>query len=414
MVTQASKAANVADRFKALLPRCKWLESEALMTELGSAEGTEGLQERLKSHDPSTQYVFVLAAQVASGGTSCQHMTSSASSPSMPDTGPCRFVMDHGRERVDRMPGFNYGGSLRPHRVTPDRGHLLPESIKRPDYFLTGQPRAEAEHPARNNPPLLTPEQIKRMRHACIVGREILDAAHRVVRPGVTTDEIDRVVHDAHIEAGAYPAPLHYHDFPKSVCTSVNEVVCHGIPDLRELQDGDIVNVDVSPIVDGVHSDLNETFCVGNNVPQKTKELVKATHDALFRAIDMCKPGTLYRDLGGAITKHVNAAGFAVDKTYCGHGIGECFHCAPNIPHYAGNKAKFVMKPGHCFTIEPMINTGTWKDTHWMDGWTAVTKDGLPSAQFEHTLLVNETGVEVLTARLPTSPPLWWEVDGAQ
>ena len=190
---------------------------------------------------------------------------------------------------------------------------------------------------------------------------------------------------------------------------------------------------------------------VGNNVSKEKKDLVKATHDSLFKAIGMCKPGTFYRDIGGVITKHINGNGFAVDRTYCGHGIGEWFHCAPNIPHYAGNKvrrriygvvaalpkrrcrcrcpsrvltaspcgvrawlqAKFTMKPGHIFTIEPMVNMGSWKDTHWLDGWTAVTKDGLPSAQFEHTLLITESGVDILTARLPTSPPLWWEVEAA-
>ena len=233
MVTQAGKATNAADRFKPLLSRCKWMEQSALTSALASATGTEGLQEALRSYDPGTQYVVVLAAQLASGGVAAKYHTGRAT-PSAEDFGPCKFVMDHGRERVDRMPGFNYAGSLRPHRVTPDRP--LPEGILRPDYFFTGQPRAEAEHPARDNPPLLSPAQVVRMRRACVLGREILDAAHRAVRPGVTTDELDRVVHEAHVEAGAYPAPLHYHDFPKSVCTSVNEVVCHGIPDLRELQ----------------------------------------------------------------------------------------------------------------------------------------------------------------------------------
>ena len=160
----------------------------------------------------------------------------------------------------------------------------------------------------------------------------------------------------------------------------------------RLLQNPSCGNVDVSAILDGYHTDLNETFVVGTNVSKEKKALIKATHDSLFKAIDMCKPGTFYRDLGGVITKHINGAGFAVDRTYCGHGIGEWFHCAPNIPHYAGHKAKFTMKAGHIFTIEPMVNMGTWKDTHWLDGWTAVTKDGLPSAQFEHTLLVHETG----------------------
>lgn len=236
MVTQAGKASTAPERFKPLLSRCKWLAADAILGELGpDAAGTEGLLERLRAHEPSSQYVFVLAAQVASGGLCCKHHTGTGT-PGVADVGPCQFVMDHGRERVDRMPGFNYSGTLRPHRVTPDRGLTLPESILRPDYFFDGAPRAEARHPSRDNPPLLTPEVIERMRVACVLGREIVDAAHRVIRPGVTTDEIDRVVHEAHLEAGAYPAPLHYHDFPKSVCTSVNEVVCHGIPDLRELQ----------------------------------------------------------------------------------------------------------------------------------------------------------------------------------
>jgi methionyl aminopeptidase len=291
---------------------------------------------------------------------------------------------------------------------SPDRP--LPDHIPRPDYYTTGQAEAERRSDARETPPVLSEKAIQKMRAACKLGREILDAAHRIIRPGVTTDEIDRVVHEYTVDHGAYPAPLHYFDFPKSVCTSVNEVVCHGIPDMRELEEGDIVNVDVSAILDGYHSDLNETFVVGS-VSSAKKALVKATHDSLMACIKECKPGVFYRDMGGIITKFVNAQGFQVDKTYCGHGIGAFFHCAPNIPHYAGNKAKFVMKPGHCFTIEPMINMGSWKDTHWPDGWTAVTKDGLPSAQFEHTLLVNESGVEILTARLPTSPPLWWEVD---
>jgi len=316
-------------------------------------------------------------------------------------------VLDHGRERTHKMPGFNYNGSIKPARVGPDRP--VPESIPKPDYYATGQPRAERESEARNTPPVLTEKQVKKMRKVCRLGREIVDEAHRIIKPGVTTDEVDRVVHEYTIEHGAYPAPLHYFDFPKSVCTSVNEVVCHGIPDLRELEDGDLVNVDVSAILDGWHSDLNETFCVGTNVSQKKKDLIKATHDSLMKAMDMCKPGVFYRDLGPVITKHITGAGFSVDKTYCGHGIGEFFHCSPNIPHYAGNKAKFTMKVGHCFTIEPMINMGSWKDTHWPDCWTAVTKDGLPSAQFEHTMVVTENGIENMTKRLPSSPPLWWE-----
>uniref|UniRef100_A0A7S4F4U4 Methionine aminopeptidase n=1 Tax=Chrysotila carterae TaxID=13221 RepID=A0A7S4F4U4_CHRCT len=407
-VSDASKAQESKDRFKVLLSRAKWTPQESLLEDLGGCGGTKGLKERIESMDVDREYVVVVVGELGPDELYCVH-DCLRGVPSVPDIGPWLYVLDHGAERSRSRPGFSYA-ALKPFRVAPDLP--VPPHINKPDYYETGDPRAERTSVAKDVPPVLTFEQSERMRRACRVGREILDAAHRIVKVGVTTDEIDRVVHDVTIEAGAYPAPLHYHNFPKSVCTSVNEVVCHGIPDLRELQDGDIVNVDVSAVVDGMHADLNETFTVGNVADDK-KALVKATYDSLFKAIAMCKPGAFYRDIGGVISKHVNGCGFQVDKTYCGHGIGEYFHCAPNVPHYANNKAKFSMKPGHCFTIEPMINAGGWKDTHWPDGWTAVTRDGKPSAQFEHTLLVNETGVEILTARLPTSPPLWWEKQAA-
>ncbi|KIZ01205.1 methionyl aminopeptidase [Monoraphidium neglectum] len=218
-------------------------------------------------------------------------------------------------------------------------------------------------------------------------------------------------VHEAMVEAGAYPSPLNYYNFPKSVCTSINEVICHGIPDQRELQDGDIVNVDVTAFIGGWHGDLNETFCVGK-VDDVSKSLIKVTHDAMMQAIAACKPGVRFRDMGDIISRHVNNNGFSVVKTYCGHGIGDLFHCAPNIPHYAHNKAVGVMKEGMVFTIEPMVNVGTWRDAMWPDGWTAVTADGKRSAQFEHQIVITATGADILTKRLPTSPPLWWE-DGA-
>jgi methionyl aminopeptidase len=194
--------------------------------------------------------------------------------------------------------------------------------------------------------------------------------------------------------------------------SSVNEVICHGIPDTRLLEDGDIVNVDVSVYKGGFHGDLNETFCVGN-VDQKSKDLIKTTHDALMRAVDAVKPGSLFRDFGEIITKTTGPAGFSVVRSYCGHGIDSVFHTIPNIPHYARNKAVGTCKPGMVFSIEPMINMGTWKDVTWPDDWTSVTTDGKRSAQFEHTLLVTEKGVEVLTARTKDSPPLWWEAEAA-
>jgi len=409
MVTMKGTASSTAARLKPVSSRCKWVPAdEFLEATKNIRHGIEGLKERMDSYEVHREYVAVVIIELPTGELTCQH-TTGRGVPNVEDRGPWEFVLDHGKERASARPSFNYNGSITPQRVSPDRP--VPDHIPKPDYYASGIPTAEREADARSTPPVLNEKQIKKMRKACRLGREIVDEVHRMIKPGITTDEIDRVVHDFTIENGAYPAPLHYFNFPKSVCTSVNEVVCHGIPDLYELQDGDIVNIDVSPILDGWHADLNETLLVGNNVSQEKKNLVKAAHDALMKAMGVCKPGVFYRDLGAVITKHVNGCGFSVDKTYCGHGVGEYFHCAPNIPHYAGNKAKFTMKVGHCFTIEPMINMGTWKDTHWPDCWTAVTKDGLPSAQFEHTMVVTEGGVENLTQRLSTSPPLWWEVE---
>jgi len=242
------------------------------------------------------------------------------------------------------------------------------------------------------------------------MGREVLDVAGKAVRAGVTTDEIDRIVHEACIERQCYPSPLNYYQFPKSVCTSVNEVICHGIPDYRELEDGDIVNLDVTTFNSGgFHGDLNETFFVGN-MDEEGQKLVQTAFECLAKALEKVKPGTLYRDLGTIIHKHAVANGCSVVKTYCGHGIGSLFHTAPNVPHYHKNKAKGIMKKGHVFTVEPMINLGTSGDKTWDDNWTAVTRDGKRSAQFEHTVLVTDTGCEILTAR-NNEPVMTWNAD---
>ena len=235
-----------------------------------------------------------------------------------------------------------------------------------------------------------------------------MDIAGNAVRAGITCDEIDRIVHEATIERGAYPSPLNYYKFPKSVCTSVNEVICHGIPDYRELVNGDIVNIDVSVYKDGFHGDLNETFMVGS-VDEASYNLVKCAYDALTAAVALVRPGTLYRDLGDTIHHVTKTAKCSVVTTYCGHGIGRLFHTSPNVPHYANNKAKGTMQVGHIFTIEPMINMGGYKDVLWPDEWTAVTADGSRSAQFEHTMIVTETGCELLTGRIgePTDRLVW-------
>ena len=188
----------------------------------------------------------------------------------------------------------------------------------------------------------------------------------------------------------------------------MNEVICHGIPDARPLQDGDIVNVDISVFHRGFHGDLNETYCVGA-VDADSKALIRVTYDAMMLAIAHVKPGVFCRDFGDLITRHCNKHHLQVVKAYCGHGINRLFHTTPSIPHYARNKAVGVLRPGMTFTIEPMVNMGTWKEVTWPDKWTSATLDGRRSAQFEHTVLVTETGVEILTARTKDSPPLWWE-----
>ncbi|KAI7627360.1 methionine aminopeptidase 1A, partial [Hortaea werneckii] len=219
-------------------------------------------------------------------------------------------------------------------------------------------------------------------------------------------DHIDKVVHAACMERDSYPSPLNYCHFPKSVCTSPNEVICHGIPDHRPLQDGDILNLDISLYHGGFHSDLNETYYVGDSSAKNADNVrvVEAARDCLDEAIKTIKPGTLFRSFGDVIEKVARSRGCSVVKTYCGHGVNNLFHCAPNIPHYAKNKAVGECKPGMTFTIEPMISLGSHKDKTWPDDWTSVTTDGSRTAQFEHTILVTETGYEILTARLEDSP----------
>lgn len=199
---------------------------------------------------------------------------------------------------------------------------------------------------------------------------------------------------------------MNYVNFPKSICTSINEVICHGIPDQRKLVDGDIINLDITLYHGGFHGDLNETYYVGDKAKANpdTVRVVETSRDCLDEAIKLVKPGMLFRDPGNVIEKLAKQRNCSVVRTYIGHGINQLFHCNPNVPHYAKNKAVGVAKPGMCFTIEPMINLGTYKDTTWPDKWTSTTSDGKMSAQFEHTLLVTEGGVEVLTARFPDSP----------
>lgn len=281
----------------------------------------------------------------------------------------------------------------------------VPEHIERPDYAEKGIPISEQQVRSEREIPFYSDEELLKIRYSSLLVRQCLDMVNNMIRPGLTTEEIDIAVHEFCIERNAYPSPLNYYNFPKSVCTSVNEVICHGIPDSRPLENGDICNVDVSIYYEGFHGDANETYLVGE-VSEASKQLVRTTYEGFMEAIESCRPNLKYREIGNVISRYVEGRGYSVVKSYTGHGVGRMFHCAPSVPHYANNKVPGVMRPGHVFTIEPMINMGAWKDQLWQDKWTSVTQDGQRSAQFEHTLLLTETGVEVLTGRLPESPPL--------
>ena len=286
-------------------------------------------------------------------------------------------------------------GAISPMRYVPDH-------IVKPSYAADGRVDRWAESRVK------TPDVIERMRRACAAAAEILTLAGEMVRPGVTTDEIDVFVHDATIERGGYPSPLNYHGYPKSVCTSVNEIICHGIPDSRPLEDGDIVNLDVTAYIEGVHGDTNATFFVGN-VDEESRNLVRVTEECLWHGIEAVKPGRPLSDIGKAIENHAKKHRLGVVRSFIGHGIGEQFHTDVQVLHYYDERASMIMRPGMTFTIEPMITLGGWQ--HKMvfdDDWTAATADGKRTAQFEHTVLVTDDGVDVLTAPGSPSPTAPW------
>jgi len=277
---------------------------------------------------------------------------------------------------------------LQPGLISPMR--TVPADIPRPEYAETGNVTRRPEERIKDA------AFIKRMRRAGHAAAEVLDIGAAVIAPGVTTDEIDAVVHQAYIDRGGYPSTLNYRGYPKSLCTSVNEVICHGIPDDRPLRDGDIVNLDVTIWLDGVHGDTNATYCVGN-VDDASKRLIEVTRQCLDRGIAAVAPGRPFSDIGRAIETHAVANGYEVVRAFVGHGIGEQFHTDLQIPHYYEPRMTAIMEPGMVFTIEPMISMGTGQHKIWDDDWTAVTADGSRTAQFEHTIVVTGTGVEILT-----------------
>ncbi len=278
--------------------------------------------------------------------------------------------------------------ALVPGRVGPRRP--VPASIPRPEYVDRPGPAAYT------GSDVVAPDVVERIRVAARIAAQALEEVGRHVAPGVTTDELDRIGHEFLLDHHAYPSTLGYRGFPKSLCTSVNEVVCHGIPDSTVLEDGDIVNVDITAFTGGVHGDNNATFLVGD-VDEESRLLVERTQEALARAIKAVRPGREVNVIGRVIEKYAARFGYGVVRDYTGHGVGEAFHSGLVIPHYDAPHHDRVIEPGMVFTIEPMLNLGTPDWTTWDDGWTVVTADLRRSAQFEHTLLVTDTGAEILT-----------------
>ena len=254
--------------------------------------------------------------------------------------------------------------------------------------------RADAE---RRSIKLHGPEAFAAMRVAGKLAAETLDFITPHVKPGVTTGELDRLCHDFIVDHGAIPAPLNYKGFPKSICTSINHVVCHGIPGDKRLLDGDIINIDVTTIVDGWFGDTSRMFLVGERVNLKARRLVDVTWESMMKGIEVVKPGATLGDIGHAIQVHAEAQRFSVVRDFCGHGIGQIFHDAPSILHFGKPRQGLALREGMFFTIEPMVNAGRFEVKILADGWTAVTKDRSLSAQFEHTVGVTATGYEIFT-----------------
>jgi methionyl aminopeptidase len=279
--------------------------------------------------------------------------------------------------------------ALVPGTVGPRRA--VPATIPRPEYVDRPGPR---EYTGSD---VVAPDVVERIRVAARIAAQALAEVGRHAVPGITTDELDRIGHEFLLDHHAYPSTLGYRGFSKSLCTSVNEVICHGIPDSTVLQDGDIVNIDVTAYTGGVHGDNNATFLVGD-VDEESRLLVERTRESLERAITAVRPGREVNVIGRVIEKYAARFGYGVVRDYTGHGVGEAFHSGLVIPHYdAAPLYDRVIEPGMVFTIEPMLNLGTPEWTTWDDGWTVVTADLRRSAQFEHTLLVTDTGAEILT-----------------
>ena len=280
-------------------------------------------------------------------------------------------------------------GTLKPGKISPRRA--VPAHIDRPEYMYHSGPEVVTAGDIKS------PETIEKIRVAGRIAAQALQVVGEAVRPGVTTDELDRIGHEFIISHNAYPSCLGYMGFPKSLCTSINEVICHGIPDDRPLEDGDIVNVDITAYYDGVHGDTCAMFEVGN-VDEESHLLIERTRNAMMRGIKAVRPGREINVIGRVIESYAHRFDYGVVRDFTGHGVGEAFHSGLIVPHYDAAPAhNEVMEEGMVFTIEPMLNLGGIEWEQWDDDWTVVTKDRGRSAQFEHTIVVNEDGAEILT-----------------
>ena len=277
--------------------------------------------------------------------------------------------------------------TLRPGRISAKR--LVPSHIERPEYV-------GKKYPKIGEPNVKDADTIERMRVAGRIAARALVEVGEHVEPGITTDELDRIGHDFLVGQGAYPSTLGYRGYPKSLCSSLNEVICHGIPDDTVVNDGDIVNIDITAFIGGVHGDTNATFLAGD-VDEESRLLVERTREATMRGIKAVMPGRPLNVVGRVIESYAKRFGYGVVRDFTGHGIGTTFHSGLIVPHFDDPDASLVMEPGMTFTIEPMLTLGTIEYDMWPDKWTAVTRDRKRTAQFEHTVLVTPTGHEILT-----------------
>ncbi|MBS5244806.1 MAG: type I methionyl aminopeptidase [Actinomyces graevenitzii] len=286
---------------------------------------------------------------------------------------------------ADRAPR----GTLKPGTLSPKLS--VPAHIDRPEYMFHSGPEVVTASDIK------TPETVEKIRRAGRIAAQAMEAAAGAIAPGVTTDALDKIAHEYLCDHGAYPSCLGYMGFPKSICTSINEVICHGIPDSTVLNEGDIINLDVTAYIDGVHGDTNATYGVGQ-IDEESALLIERTHNSMMRAIKAVRPGREVNVLGRVIESYAKRFNYGVVRDYTGHGVGEAFHSGLIIPHYdSAPLYDTVMEVGMVFTIEPMLTLGTIEWEQWDDGWTVVTKDRSRTAQFEHTLVVTEDGADILT-----------------